>query len=77
MREPLFVYGVVMELVKVGRVAKVLRTKEQTIYQLVRRGIIPPGVAIHLGRQVQFDLDALKDWLRRGGTSAEGTNMSG
>ena len=57
-----------MELVKVGKVAKILKTNEQHVYHLVRQGVIPPGVAIHLGRQVHFDCDALLDWLRRGGT---------
>jgi excisionase family DNA binding protein len=59
-----------MEIVKVGKVAELLKIKEWTVYQLVRRGIIPPGVVIHLGRQVQFDSDALMEWLRRGGTGS-------
>lgn len=58
-----------MELVKVGRAAEILNTNAAHVYCLVRQGVIPPGVAIHLGRQVHFDCDALLDWLRRGGTS--------
>ncbi|HOC43247.1 MAG TPA: helix-turn-helix domain-containing protein [Thermoanaerobaculales bacterium] len=39
---------------------------------MARNGDIPAGVAIRLGRQVRFDMDALERWLKSGGAALPG-----
>lgn len=41
----------------------------QDVYTMVRKCVIPPGVAIRLGNRVRFDKAKLKDWMARGGAS--------
>jgi excisionase family DNA binding protein len=47
-------------------VARRLRISTWKLYDLVKQGIIPPGVVVHLGRQVRFSPE-LEDWLKSGG----------
>lgn len=50
-------------------VAEMLRVDRQRIYELVRRDAIP---VIRLGeRQYRFDATAIRQWIERGGSSAE------
>ena len=48
-------------------VKQLLRTTKQHVYELARRKQIPG--AFKLGdRQIRFDLDAIEDWIRNGGS---------
>lgn len=38
------------------------------LYDLIKRKEIPAGVAVRLGRRLFFEEEALKQWLRAGGT---------
>ena len=52
--------------------AGVLNVSPQRIYEMVRVGILPPGVAIRLGRQVRIDAEGLASWAARGGQTLSG-----
>jgi excisionase family DNA binding protein len=39
------------------------------VYQLVRSGALPH---VRLGRSVKFDRHVVEEWIRRGGTHAQG-----
>lgn len=39
----------------------------QRVYHLIRKGAIPPGVAIHFGRQVMLDRAKWITWICAGG----------
>lgn len=38
------------------------------VYEAARLGLIP---CVRIGRQVRFDEDALREWVRRGGSTLE------
>jgi hypothetical protein len=40
------------------------------VYDLFRKGIIPPGVVVRLGWNIRFNEDALEDFIANGGTLA-------
>ncbi len=61
-----------MALIKAKEAAMALATTPQRVYELVRTGVIPPGVAVRLGRQVRFDDAALAEWIRKGGQALPG-----
>lgn len=51
-------------------VAEMLRVDRQRVYELARRNAIP---VIRLGeRQYRFDGEAIRQWMERGGSTAEG-----
>lgn len=52
------------------QVEPILQVSRQRIYEMARSGIFPAGVVVRLGRQVRFDEDALREWLRAGGSQA-------
>jgi len=54
-------------LLTVDEVAEMLRVGRWMVYDYVRRGILPAGVAIHLGRSIRFSRKALEAWLEAGG----------
>jgi excisionase family DNA binding protein len=54
-------------LLTVDEVADMLRVGKWMVYDYVRRGILPVGVAIHLGRSIRFSRKALEAWLEAGG----------
>ena len=50
-------------------VAEILRVDRQRVYELARRNAIP---VIRLGeRQYRFDAEAIRQWIARGGSTAE------
>ena len=61
-----------MKMVQARRGAEILGVSEQRVYELVRTGILPPGVVVRLGRQVRIDEDALREWIAAGGQSLPG-----
>jgi len=56
-----------MKLITAKLGAEILDVKESRFYEMVRTGLLPPGVIVHLGRQIRVDQDALCDWVRAGG----------
>jgi excisionase family DNA binding protein len=46
----------------VPEVAKMLQISEQSLYAAVRAGQIP---AIHVGKRVRFDPEALREWVAK------------
>lgn len=61
-----------MALTTVKVAAEFLHVTEARVYELIRQGIIPPGVAVRLGRQVRLDAEALAEWIQHGGQSLPG-----
>ncbi len=55
------------QLVKAQYVCRILNIPKPRVYQLARSNLLPPGVVVRIGRQVRFDLDALMQWIARGG----------
>jgi excisionase family DNA binding protein len=54
------------KLLKVQKVAEVLDTAPQRVYELVRQGLIS---AVRMGRQARVDGEALYLWIKNGGTA--------
>jgi len=60
------------KLLSVKQVRKRLNKRSDgAVYDLVRKNILPPGVVVRLGWNIQFNEDALEDFLARGGTLAQ------
>ncbi len=58
-----------MALIDVNEASQVLGFTKQRTYALVRNGLIP---AVHVGRQVRFDPDAIQKWISGGGKALPG-----
>jgi excisionase family DNA binding protein len=59
-----------MRLIQAKRASEVLSVSLARLYELARLGIIP---VVRLGpRQIRFDEDALTEWVKNGGLSAQG-----
>ena len=57
------------QILVADEVAEMLRVDRQRVYELARRNAIP---VIRLGeRQYRFDAEAIRQWMTRGGTTAE------
>ena len=54
-------------LITVPEAADLLRVSPARAYELVRTGVLPPGVGVRLGRQVRIDREKLESWLAEGG----------
>ena len=52
--------------------AQILGIKEGRIYEMIRTGLLPLGVVVHLGRQIRIDEDALRAWIQAGGRALPG-----
>ena len=39
------------------------------VRELVREGVIPPGVAVRIAKRVKLDPDRLEDWISGGGSA--------
>jgi excisionase family DNA binding protein len=61
-----------MALIAVSAASAVLGISAQRTYELVRTGVMPPGVAVRLGRQVRIDEEALRAWIHAGGQALPG-----
>jgi len=61
-----------MKLTTVKNAAQDLDVSEARVYELIRTGLLPPGVVVHLGRQVRIDEEALREWVKGGGQSLPG-----
>jgi excisionase family DNA binding protein len=62
------------QILVADEVAEMLRVDRQRVYELVRKRAIP---VIRLGeRQYRFDAEAIRDWMTRGGSTADGNGES-
>lgn len=52
--------------------ARRLNVSHQRFYDLVRRGILPPGVVVRLGRHVRVNPQKLDEFIESGGTALPG-----
>jgi excisionase family DNA binding protein len=58
------------QILVADEVAEMLRVDRQRVYELARRNAIP---VIRVGeRQYRFDAEAIRQWIERGGRSAQG-----
>lgn len=57
-----------MSLVGVTEAAKILGLSRKQLWDAVRQGLVP---AVHVGRRVRFDPDALREWVAAGGRTFE------
>lgn len=56
-------------LLRIAKVARYLEMSEVTVRRLIRGGIIP---AVRIGRGIRVDPEALREYVKRGGTPLEG-----
>lgn len=56
-------------LLTAGEAAEVLQVSVSRVLAMVRLGLLPPGVAVRMGRQVRISADDLAKWIRAGGRS--------
>ncbi len=56
-------------LAKAEEVALILNVTKTRVYALAKGNILPPGVVIRIGRQLRFDLEALREWIAQGGST--------
>jgi predicted DNA-binding transcriptional regulator AlpA len=57
-----------MRLITAEQTSEILGVNLQRTYELARRpDVFPQGIVVRLGRQIRFNEDALRDWIRRGG----------
>jgi hypothetical protein len=57
------------KLLSVKQVRRRLNKRSDgAVYDLVRKGILPPGVVVRLGWNIQFNEDALEEFIAKGGT---------
>jgi len=60
------------KLITATHAAEILNVSVQRIYELVRLRLLPPGVAVHVGRQVRVDESRLREWIAAGGSALPG-----
>ena len=61
-----------MKLTTAKNGAQILGVKEGRVYEMIRTGLLPAGVVVHLGRQIRIDEDALRAWIHAGGQALPG-----
>jgi len=61
-----------LRFVDAREVAKLLGISRTRVWELVRHGILPPGVVVHVGRRVLFSVPGLNRWAEAGGTRGAG-----
>jgi excisionase family DNA binding protein len=61
-----------MRLLRVAEVGELLGVDPQRVYEMIRSKLLPPGVAVRLGRQVRINQAALDEWIRTGGQALPG-----
>ncbi len=59
------------KLLKVKQVRRRLgKNSDGAVYDLVRKGLLPPGVVVRFGWAIMFNEDALEEFISKGGTMA-------
>ncbi len=61
-----------MRLLTAAEAAQILRVSPRRIYDMAREGILPPGVAIRLGRELRISESRLAEFLEAGGCALAG-----
>lgn len=56
-------------LLSASEVAQIFGVRKTRVYALLKSGIIP---AVHVGRQVRVDKNALDEWIGAGGQALPG-----
>ncbi len=59
-------------LLTADEAAAILKVSASRMYELIRTGIVPRGIAVRLGRQVRIDADGLSEWIKAGGQALPG-----
>jgi excisionase family DNA binding protein len=59
-------------LLTIQETAQRLQMSPHAVYEAVRRGVLPPGVAIHIGRRLRISGAALLQWQANGGQRLPG-----
>jgi excisionase family DNA binding protein len=57
-----------VSLISILEMARLLKIRRERAYQMVRKGILPPGVVIRMGRSLRVDSDKLEEWMAAGGS---------
>ncbi len=57
-----------MQLINAEKAAPMLGLENKiAVYEAARKGLVPH---VRIGRRVRFDVESLKEWVARGGTTA-------
>ena len=59
-------------LQEISYAARRLNKKPQRIYEMIREGLLPPGVVVRLGRSILIDPGPLEEFIRTGGKALPG-----
>lgn len=62
-----------MRLLTAKQVADVLQVTLARVYEMSRENLLP---TVRLGRQVRYDEDALREWIKTGGCTLSGDGNS-
>jgi excisionase family DNA binding protein len=52
--------------------AKRIGVSKLRLYELVRSGVLPPGVVVRLGRHIRINPERLEEFIASGGASLPG-----
>ena len=55
-----------MRLLTAKQVAGILQITQARVYEMSRENLLP---TVRLGRQVRYDEDSLREWIKAGGSS--------
>ncbi len=58
-----------MKLLTAKQVADALQVTPARVYEMSRENLLP---TVRLGRQVRYDEDALREWIKSGGSVLDG-----
>lgn len=56
-------------LVTVHEAASSMQLSAHTLWSMIRRGLLPPGVVVRFGRKIRIAEENLSKWLGEGGTA--------
>ena len=62
------------KLITVRQARKILKkNSDGAVYDLVARGVIPPGPLVRLGRAIYFNEEQLREFIEKGGSLSQNT----
>ena len=59
-------------LITIAESSRILGEKPKAIYSMIRCQVLPPGVAVRIGRKVRIHRERLLAWLEAGGQALPG-----
>jgi excisionase family DNA binding protein len=62
-----------MRLLTAKQVAPILQVTEARVYEMSRENLLP---TVRMGRQVRYDEETLRNWIKTGGCSQTGDSNS-